>query len=840
VTAVFGSGSGAAKLFAALGSGDAIPFVEIEAYTIDESMNPQPQFLEEFRFDNVVLTSHDAAGAGGMQHTFSFDYQKFGHTHLEDDGQGGQEVTGTTLELGSAAVGDGPLADPEALEGLREAYTSSETGFEFYLRVNNTGDWLRLGAYTLDDDLTVTLGSSTALVQLTGLLAGGTVLNTVELEAYRLGNWGRQIVDEFKLEDVVLTELSSKNAVANTLSFDFGELEYGHQAYNESGGLAGFVGHQPSAGALGGPIADAVTAGLPWQQVQYFMRAEGATNWIQLREFSFGMERSGATSGVEIDAVMGAGSGAAKFLQAAIGQAPMFQSVEIEAYLFTGATGQLVDEFRFDNVVVTDYAVEEGATHHVSFGYRQLGHTHVEESELDGTTVTGMGWDFVNQVGAQAPVLDAKALTGAKESPPGFEISYFLKVDADGAPGEWVELDSYSLGLGGDVSVTLGSSHELVELARLVAQGAHIESAQLEVYKAGEEGMEIVEEFLFDGVVLTGLQSANAAGNTLSFAAESFEHGYQLYNGLAKAGTLGHSPIAEAVDGPLSEDVAYNTPLQHFMRAEGVTDWIRLQGFSFEMENASVGDVTATMSTGSGAAKLMQAMAKGEHIASVEIEAYQGSKLVDEFRFDQVLLARQEADGQAFGTSHDVSFDFAGLGYTHAEQLLGTVAKESMTWNAADGAAPAAEPGALGGTQEALVPSSLHYYLRVDGVGEPNEWLRLDSYELDLGSSGDLTAALGSSSQLVEFSQALGSGRHFDYAELEVYRFSESGPQILEEYRFDNVSVTGLDSTTATQNTLAFDYGGVSHGYAIYDPESGALQGYAGSSLPDADIDFFL
>ncbi|HSA89262.1 MAG TPA: VCBS domain-containing protein [Burkholderiales bacterium] len=843
VTAVLGSSSGAAKLMAALASGGAIPFVEIEAYTIDESMNPQPQFLEEFRFDDVVLTSHDAAGAFGTQHTFSFSYQKFGHAHLDDDGQGAVEITGTTFELGSAALADGPLANPEALVGSREAYTSSETGFEFYLRVGNTGDWLRLGSYTLDDDLTVTLGSSSELVQLTTLLASGASLGSVELEAYRLGNWGRQIVDEFKLGDVVLTGLSTQNAVANTLSFDFGTMQYGHQEYSESGGAAGFIGHQPSAGALGGPIADAVTADLPWQQMQYFMRAEGTTDWIQLRGFSFDVDPDG---GVELNAVMGAGSGAAKLLQAGIGQAPMFQAVEIEAYLATGPMRQLVDEFRFDNVAVTSHEVQEGAAHHVSFGAQRFGHTHVEESELEGTSVTGMGWDFATDTLSPAPAVNSQALTGTRESPAGFDISYFLKVDAAGAPGKWVELDSYSLGVGTEVSVTLGSSHELVELTRLLAQGVQIESAQLEVYRAGEEGMEIVEEFLFDGVALTGLQSANAAGNTLSLTAESFQHGYQLYNTFGlKTGVLGHTPNAEAVGGPLSADIAYNAPLQYFMRAGGVTDWIQLQRFSFEVQNGSVSDAAATMSTGSGAAKLLQAMAEGQHIESVEIEAYQGAKLVDEFVFEGVRLTRQEADGQAFGTSHGVSFDFAGFGHTHAEHGLGAVTTESMTWNLAGGTAPAATPDANGGPREALAPGSLHYFLRFDGVGEPNEWLRVDSYELELDRSGgavmrDLSAALGSSSQLVELTAALGSGREFTYAELEIYRFAEGGPQILEEYMFENVRVTGLESTTATQNALAFDYGNLSYGHAIYDPESGALQGYAGGHMPDADITYFL
>jgi type VI protein secretion system component Hcp len=289
---------------------------------------------------------------------------------------------------------------------------------------------------------------------------------------------------------------------------------------------------------------------------------------------------------------------------------------------------------------------------------------------------------------------------------------------------------------------------------------------------------------------------------------------------------------AEGFDGPLAVDVTSPPSLQYFMRAEGLTDWIKLQGFSFEMAQAgSMSDVAATMSTGSGAAKLFQAMANGEHIKSIEIEAYQGTKLVDEFRFDDAQLTHHQAGTQGLGTSHTVGFGSANFGHTHVE-AAGTVPNESMSWDSTTGtgddSGPVATPEGLAGKQEDLATENLHYYLRVDGVGEPNEWLKLNSYGLELelpaaggtGGSGagkvimhDLEAGLGSSSQLVELTEALGAGKHFDHAELEVYRVLDGGArQIVDEFRFEDVVVRELLSETATRNTLALDYGDVATG----------------------------
>ena len=100
---------------------------------------------------------------------------------------------------------------------------------------------------------------------------------------------------------------------------------------------------------------------------------------------------------------------------------------------------------------------------------------------------------------------------------------------------------------------------------------------------------------------------------------------------------------------------------------------------------------------------------------------------------------------------------------------------------------------------------------------------------------------LGSSRLLVELTEALGSGRQFDYAEIEAYRVVEGKQLIVDEYKFEDVMVSELLSTNATRNTLSFDYGSVSYGHAVSHDAYGEVVTSAGGHTPDGDIiDFFL
>ena len=69
---------------------------------------------------------------------------------------------------------------------------------------------------------------------------------------------------------------------------------------------------------------------------------------------------------------------------------------------------------------------------------------------------------------------------------------------------------------------------------------------------------------------------------------------------------------------------------------------------------------------------------------------------------------------------------------------------------------------------------------------------------------------------------------------------SGGGNDVLNGGTGDDLRVTELLSTTATQNTLAFEFASMTYGHAIHDQETGAVQGYSGNHMPDADITYFL
>jgi type VI protein secretion system component Hcp len=250
----------------------------------------------------------------------------------------------------------------------------------------------------------------------------------------------------------------------------------------------------------------------------------------------------------------------------------------------------------------------------------------------------------------------------------------------------------------------------------------------------------------------------------------------------------------------------------------------------------------------------------------VEIEAYaaggkEGLRLVDEFKFDDALVTSQQAGG-AFDSpaAHNVSFNFSKLGHTHVEYTEngGVGSETGMTFdvqaNTASSTGPAANSDAIKGEQEAVVGADLELYLRVDGVGAANEWLKLGSYSVGYSVSGgiggggggagtailqDLSAVLGSSSELVELTEMLAKGQHIKSVELEAYALGgKEGHRIIDEFKFTDVLVSSWQTSDATVNSLTFDYAGVSYGHQLYS-ETGAPSGFAGDHDPVGDIAFF-
>ena len=273
-----------------------------------------------------------------------------------------------------------------------------------------------------------------------------------------------------------------------------------------------------------------------------------------------------------------------------------------------------------------------------------------------------------------------------------------------------------------------------------------------------------------------------------------------------------------------------------------------------------------TLGSSAAAVGLTEAIAKGTHLSSVDIQAYMpGNKplLVESYKFDDVVLSSLQTSASPGSTANQVGFDYAKMGHSHFEADLqggtgdetraGFDAKQGQATNVGGG-------GAVSNPKLEFAPQDLDYYAFFEGVGG-GEWLRLDAFSMGLtsqtslsGGTGkllpsDVMLGLGASGPLVELSKELFSGAHIKFAEIEAYA-PGSKPQLVDEFRFEDVLVTSWHSAGATDNALSFDFGKFSHGHVQTDATgkvTGSVsEGYDFSlakafdgPAPDADIVFF-
>jgi type VI protein secretion system component Hcp len=124
----------------------------------------------------------------------------------------------------------------------------------------------------------------------------------------------------------------------------------------------------------------------------------------------------------------------------------------------------------------------------------------------------------------------------------------------------------------------------------------------------------------------------------------------------------------------------------------------------------------------------------------------------------------------------------------------------------------------------------LEYYVTFEGA--PG-WLELHSFSMGLANSGslsgdggaragnataqDVVLGLGSSAQILDLLNAVTTGKHLENLEVEAYWVGSEKAQLVDQYYFEDVLVTGLTSNGANANTVSLDYGAFSHGHIEYD-----------------------
>jgi len=135
-------------------------------------------------------------------------------------------------------------------------------------------------------------------------------------------------------------------------------------------------------------------------------------------------------------------------------------------------------------------------------------------------------------------------------------LQYYVSWEGSGG---WLELGSFSVGVtqtgslgsgggGGagkasatDLSFTLGSSAELLQLEDALTSGKHLQSLEIEAYHAvGAGKQQLVDQYVFQDLLVTSLQTSNSVSNSVSVDFGEFSRGHVEYD----AKGIGH--ITEA------------------------------------------------------------------------------------------------------------------------------------------------------------------------------------------------------------------------------------------------------------------------------------------------------
>jgi len=408
-------------------------------------------------------------------------------------------------------------------------------------------------------------------------------------------------------------------------------------------------------------------------------------------------------------------------------------------------------------------------------------------------------------------------------------------------------------------SNVLTNDSDLEGNALTVTSAGTFNSARGAVVTLGADG-----SFSYDPTGSAELQALSAGAS----AVDSFS--YTISDGkggtddatvsIAVAGR--DEPGSGSASGKLLPSVSPDVALDYYIRIDGATEWLRLDHFGMGLSNSGslggagggAGKVTASdlysvLGSSSTILELTDALTSGAHIKDVEIEAYRaggdkGDLLVDQYYFQDVLVTGLSTGASAFSTVNNLGFDFGKFVHGHVEYSnTGTVASKTETgfdfveYKSFDGGPTVAGDAIKGKLDDAALPTDadLHYYVTFDGA--PG-WLELHSFSMSLANSGslgglgggggagkasasDVSLLLGSSAQILDLTEGVTEGHHFKFFEVEAYREGGDKPQLVDQYYFKDVLVTGLNANDANFNSVSLDYGAFSHGHIEQDLKGG-------------------
>ena len=909
--------------------------------------------------DALTVTTVAATSLYGATVSFNtngaFTYDPTGSATLQALGAGSSKVDTFTYSISDGHGGSDSATVSVTVAGRNEPSNNNKvisdiapgTDLDYYIRFEGsglTGEWLRLESFStgLEGDVLVgpdglprlgrvnavdlqsLLGTSDTVVDLTKALLSGAEVKSVEIEAYRRATDQPQLVEEFEFRDVRVTGLDTQGSwygTANDITFDFGALAETVFERDGKGGLLdkyemawgdSFV-TDGTAEAAKAKLADGLDTST---ELRYYLHYDGAPGWLELSSFSMGLDvvvTSGTkdiiivgeptSTGVEL--VLGASEGLLELVQTLVNSGSkagsgMLSNVEIEAYINMQDKGfMLVDEYRFDEVQVTDWTTSNGTYNTLNFVFNEFSHAH--DDPYSTAANPEVGYDFAAGNLVNPPNMDAgyqgKVIS---DIAPGTDLDYYIRFEGSGLTGEWLRLESFSTGLEGDVLVgpdglprlgrvnavdlqsLLGTSDTVVDLTKALLSGAEVKSVEIEAYRRATDQPQLVEEFEFRDVRVTGLDTQGSwygTANDITFDFGALAE--TVFERDGKGGLLdkyemawGDSFVtdgtAEAAKAKLADGLDTSTELRYYLHYDGAPGWLELSSFSMGLDVVVtsgtkdiiiVGEPTSTgvelvLGASEGLLELVQTLvdsgskAGSGMLSNVEIEAYinmqdKGFMLVDEYRFDEVQVTDWTTSN---GTYNTLNFVFNEFSHAH-DDPYSTAANPEVGYDFAAGNLvdpPNMDAGYQGKVISDIAPGTdLDYYIRFEGSGLTGEWLRLESFSTGLegdvlvGPDGlprlgrvnavDLQSLLGTSDTVVDLTKALLSGAEVKSVEIEAYRRATDQPQLVEEFEFRDVRVTGLDtqgSWYGTANDITFDFGALAETVFERDGKGGLLDKY--------------
>ena len=525
---------------------------------------------------------------------------------------------------------------------------------------------------------------------------------SIEVEAYKTTASGQVSVDETLFKAAHITHqdvgLSGTDAPQDFLQFTYGQIEQTHTSLTSDGKVAGTtragwdyvtksdVNLSDPGDFLPGDIAGnapaaRLTVGRFVDSGGKVLASEGTNGWMKLDNFSFdpSADNFGAVTAFPFTAqVSTVGSDKLGVALEQVQLANAHISFQVESLALIGGQYHLVDEYLFAGASTAASSFAAGGGDSLLLQTSAFTHNVISHDAKGGETgTTSTGWD----IGTHAPVNlpdPADYLPGVDTAAAHTEalttVVRFIGADgksivaSDSGAGGWVSgtaslFISAGSGTGGGASISLTDDAALVALEAALLRGDKI-GVDIETYRTSAAGLQLVDEYLIAKAAVTGV--AIAASGGVSLDAGQYTHLHNQYD--AKDGLVGSSTVGwdftagksmtlpdlgnyatGGVAGATLAPVVEQTYYARFVDAKGAPiasdgsgGWIKLSSASVDLGSngfsPAYSSVGLTFGDDRAAQALNTAFLNGYTNLGVEIDAFAGTRLVDQSLFAHVGL----------------------------------------------------------------------------------------------------------------------------------------------------------------------------------------------------------